>query len=67
MLKWVRGLGAFCYDFVVGDDWRIAIGVAGALALTYGAATLSIPAWWVLPVVVAVVLPWSVWRVLRAR
>jgi hypothetical protein len=32
----LRGFGRFWYDFVVGDDWRIAVGivvllVAGAL------------------------------------
>jgi hypothetical protein len=27
----VRGLGRFVFDFVVGDDWRIAVGVVVAL------------------------------------
>jgi hypothetical protein len=60
-------LGGFCYDFVIGDDWRVAIGVVAALLLTYGAAILSIPAWWILPTVVAIVLTWSVWRVAHTR
>ncbi len=29
----VRGFGRFWYDFVVGDDWRIAAGVVAALGL----------------------------------
>jgi uncharacterized membrane protein YeaQ/YmgE (transglycosylase-associated protein family) len=27
----LRGVGRFVYDFVVGDDWKIAAGVVGAL------------------------------------
>ena len=67
MTRWLRAFGEFCYDFVIGDDWRVAVGVVAALALTYGVATLSIPAWWVLPAIVVIVLPWSLWRAVRAR
>ena len=52
----------FCYDFVVGDDWRVALGVAAALAMTYGISTTSIPAWWIMPAAVAILLPVSLWR-----
>ena len=55
----------FCYDFVVGDDWRVALGVAAALALTYGISTTSIPAWWIVPAAVAILLPVSLWRGIR--
>jgi hypothetical protein len=27
MLRAVRGFGRFWFDFVVGDDWRIAAGI----------------------------------------
>jgi hypothetical protein len=27
----LRGIGRFVYDFVIGDDWKIAAGVVGAL------------------------------------
>ena len=27
-MRHVRALGRFAYDFVIGDDWRIAAGVA---------------------------------------
>lgn len=57
----------FCYDFVVGDDWRVALGVAAALALTYGVSTTSIPAWWIVPAAVAILLPASLWREIRRR
>jgi hypothetical protein len=61
----LRAFGAFWYDFVIGDDWRVAAVVAAALAATYGVSKTSIPAWWVLPGAVAVVLPWSLWRARR--
>ena len=63
----MRAFARFCYDFVVGDDWRIAIAVVAALALTYGVAAAGVPAWWVLPAAVAIVLPLNVWRVVRRR
>jgi uncharacterized membrane protein len=63
----LRAFGAFWYDFVVGDDWRIAVLVVLALALTYGVSRTSVPAWWLLPVVVVVALPVSLLRAIRAR
>jgi hypothetical protein len=54
----VRRFGRFWWDFVVGDDWRVAVGIALALGLTALLATTSAPAWLVLPLAVAAVL----WR-----
>lgn len=55
---------AFWYDLIVGDDWRLAIGVITALALTYGLSnTVTVPSWWVLPATVLTLLPTSLWRV----
>jgi hypothetical protein len=61
----LRAFGAFWYDFIVGDDWRIALCVAVSLGATYAVSKTSIPAWWVLPAAVALVLPWSLWRARR--
>lgn len=58
----LRAFGAFLYDFVVGDDWRVAVGVVLGLAATYGLSRIGAPAWWLLPVVVAGLLLASVWR-----
>lgn len=60
-----RAFVAFWYDFVVGDDWRVALTVAAALAITYGVSRTSVPAWWLLPVAVALILPLSLLRVTR--
>jgi hypothetical protein len=40
------------WEFVVGDDWRTAIGVALAIVVTALLASTGAPAWWVLPVAV---------------
>jgi hypothetical protein len=43
-VRWVRGFGRFWYDFVIGDDWRIAAGVClmlGVGAVLVGATSAS--------------------------
>jgi hypothetical protein len=52
----------FLWDFVVGDDWRIAAGVVVAIGVTALVAGTSLAAWWILPVAVAALLAMSVWR-----
>jgi hypothetical protein len=58
----------FLYDFVIGEDWRLAAGVAAGIAITALIAHESeVSAWWVLPAAVAVMLSLSVWRAARTR
>jgi hypothetical protein len=38
-MRLLRGFGRFWYDFIVGDDWRIAAGVV--LVLAVGAALVA--------------------------
>lgn len=63
--RWLRGFGAFWWDFIVGDDWRVAAGVVAALAVTAGLAAAGVPAWWFLPVTVLVLLGLSLRRAIR--
>jgi len=63
----IASFAGFWYDFVVGDDWRVAVGVVAALAIAWGVSRTSVPTWWVMPVAVAVLLPISLWRVTRNR
>ena len=65
MIGRLRAFGAFWYDFVVGDDWRVALGVAAALAVTYGISRTSVPAWWLLPVTVAALVVLSLRTAVR--
>ena len=53
-------LGA--WDFVVGDDWRVALGVVAAIAVTALVATSTVAAWWVLPLGVVALLADSLRR-----
>ncbi len=57
----------FLWDFVVGDDWRIAAGVVVALGVTALIAGTSVAAWWVLPLAVALLLGGSVWHATRTH
>jgi hypothetical protein len=68
MIMGLRRFGAFWYDFVVGDDWRVAMGVVAALALTYGLSTAtSFPSWWVMPAAVAFLLTLSLRRAIQPK
>ena len=59
----MKAFGRFWYDFIVGDDWTIAVGVVVALAVTAVLAHNGMPsAWWLLPAVVTIGLVWSVLR-----
>jgi hypothetical protein len=53
------------WDFVVGDDWVTAAGVAVAIAITAVIASSGAAAWWVMPVAVLVLLAQSLGRALR--
>ena len=57
----MKRFGLFWWDFVVGDDWRVAAGIALALGITAALATAWASAWIVLPLAVAAVL----WMSLR--
>ena len=63
----LRAFGAFAYDFVIGDDWLVAVGVVTGLAVTYALSRASVAAWWLLPLLLAVLLPVSLWRAARSR
>ncbi len=39
-MRFLRGFGRFWFDFIVGDDWRIALGVV--LVLGLGALLVAI-------------------------
>ena len=56
----VASFGRFWWDFIVGDDWLAAAGVAIALVITAVLET-----WWILPLAVAFVLAASLYRATR--
>ena len=68
MIAGVRAFFAFWYEFIVGDDWRVAAGVVAALAISVVVdRTTDVPVWWIGPAAVAVLLPLSVYRVVRRQ
>jgi hypothetical protein len=56
----------FWYDFVVGDDWTVAVGVVIALVVTALLAGAGIAAWWLLPVAVVLLLGLSLRKASRS-
>ena len=67
VMQRLRAFAAFWYDFVVGDDWLIAVGVVIILALTYVLSRAAVPAWWLMPLSLVLLLPLSLWRATRHR
>jgi hypothetical protein len=60
-------IGAGVLEFVVGDDWRIAVGVVLAIATTALVAGAGSSAWWVMAAAVPVILAASVRRGARGK
>jgi hypothetical protein len=66
-VKYIVNFGKFWYDFVIGDDWRIAAGVVVVLAAVYLGAHHGFNGWFVLPLAVALLLGVSVSYEMRRR
>jgi hypothetical protein len=65
-MSYVRRFLFFWWDFVVGDDWRVAAGIAVAIALTWALVDRGVDAWWLLPLAVPLVLVESLRRAARS-
>jgi hypothetical protein len=52
----------FLWDFVVGDDWRAAAGVALAIGAAAAIVAAGVNDWWLIPIGVAIVLYLSLRR-----
>jgi hypothetical protein len=64
----LRRFFAFWYDFIVGDDWRVALAVVLALAATAIVNQLTgVGPWWIVVVAVIAVLPLSVYLAARGQ
>ena len=65
-MRWLSRFGRFWWDFVVGDDWLVAVLVVLAIGATAALATTSVAAWWLLPLAVPLVLWLSLRRAIRS-
>ena len=59
-MRQVRAVALFWWDFIVGDDYRIALGVIAVLAATAGLSHSGMAVWWLVPLVVLGTLAASV-------
>jgi hypothetical protein len=66
-VNWLAQFGKFWYDFIIGDDWRIAAGVVVTIAGVFAAAHEGDNWWWLLPFAVAVLLAVSIAHEMRRR
>jgi hypothetical protein len=39
----------FWWTFIVGDDWRVALGIVVALGVSAVLVEAGVPAWWLIP------------------
>ncbi len=61
-MRFLMNFVRFWYDFIVGDDWVVAVGVVLALALAALLAHNGVAAWWRMPLAVVLLLLTSLWR-----
>ena len=52
----------FWWDFVVGDDWRAALGVAVGIGAAAILVAAGVNAWWLIPLAVALLIAESLRR-----
>ena len=66
MTQRLAAFGRFWWDFVIGDDWLVAVLVAVAIGATAALAAAGVAAWWLLPLAVLLILWLSLRRAIRS-
>jgi hypothetical protein len=61
----LRAFAGFWWEFAVGDDWRLTIGLVLALAVTTLLRHSGVPVWWLLPAAAGLLLFSSLRRAAR--
>jgi hypothetical protein len=62
----LAAFGRFWWEFVIGDDWLVAVLVGVSIGATAILAAAGVTAWWLLPVAVLLVLWLSLRRAIRS-
>jgi len=65
--SWIVAVAKFLYDFIVGDDWTVAAAVGIGLIVSAILNVNNLPAWWLIPVIVVVMLGVSLRRASRTH
>jgi hypothetical protein len=55
----IRRAALAIWDFVVGDDWRLALAAVAALGLTAIVCAFGLNLWWLTPLLALGALRWS--------
>jgi hypothetical protein len=63
----IRVFAGFWWEFVVADDWRLTLGLLLAIGATLLLRHSGIPAWWLVPSAIALLLTRSLQRAARQR
>jgi hypothetical protein len=64
-MRQLKSFALFWWDFIVGDDYRLALGVVVLLGLTALLTRAGVGAWWLLPLGVVAMLAVSVFGAAR--
>jgi uncharacterized membrane protein len=64
-VQFLKSFGAFWYDFIIGDDWRIAAGIVLSFFLTHAITPSLAIGWYVIPVATISLISYSLARVVR--
>jgi hypothetical protein len=64
-MRHIRSFALFWWDFIVGDDYRVALSVVLLLSATAVLSHAGVAAWWLVPIGVVVTLAVSVFSVAR--
>ena len=65
-MKQLAAFGRFWWEFVIGDDWLVAVLVVVAIGATAALAAAGVAAWWLMPVAVLLVLWVSLRRAIHS-
>ena len=65
-MKKLAAFGHFWWDFVIGDDWLVAVLVVVAICATAALTAAGVTAWWLVPVAVPAILWLSLRRAIRS-
>ena len=60
--SWIIAVPRFLYEFIVGDDWTVAVAVLIGLVVTALLNADHIVAWWLMPIVAIVMTGISIRR-----
>lgn len=63
----LRIFAGFWWDFVVGDDWRMTLGLLLAIGATLFLSHAGLPGWWIVPAAAALLLRTSLRRATGQR